>query len=1346
MKLAVAILVLVLLGLHASGQSAVQVCPNSGASGDDQGCLSLQQALGNVSSDSTLVLEQGVHYIGEFQLVQSLHNVSIVGVNSTDPESVTVTCANSVGLSFINMTDLTIGGITVDGCGLSGDNLVESIAILNQIIRNFYDIPRGVRIGMFFGHCEHLVIYQTTVTNTSGVGIVGINIIGQSQFSNLQFLYNSQTGNCSEEIVNRTLSEEELRRMVEDRYKTIGGGLFLLYEDYIPEFQVPYSQQQHAIGISDSLFLGNSECTFAYNFEINYMFSSGFQMFDHGIGGSGGLTLVLSQLHYGVNVSSTTVRFQENMASYGSGTHVTIYSGVTNTHVSFDNCNYLDNGVTAVTALHDTFVVGCGGMSIFNDVVLPFNVSAPDYIPERNVSVRIVDTDFRRNKAPLTGALSIYSLYTSAVSNLKDVVSFLIEGCTFEENESFLASAIGVTEQKFSGRNVGIQTVVKNSTFISNKISSGDENVALTISQSAGVIDLQNVNLTLESDCFFLCNDGTAIRGQQTIVSIDGSTTFERNTGIYGGALHLEEFSYLVLIRNSRLYFKGNVGRINGAAIFVNFLGAHNSPRLSGGYQDCFLLFDYDFAGYGNFTDINSTGVYIEFHGNLSPVGSIIFGSSLSTCYWSANLQLQNPDFTVFEILARDYPDVFNFTDQDTVGLQNVGTPARRLVVEDLQLKYIASPGEVFRLNVSAYDNFQQNIPNVVKSYISSDKPQVLKKSTTTSTVGNNSFAPLAGGTASIVPAKVLGDPHQNLTVIVYSTDNGGQVSAQVTVELVDCSVGFNYENKSCECDQKFEDERISCNIDSQMLILPESLWIGPVGSDHQLAVHGCIGFCKPHELSLKVYPDVHRIDFDSQCAEEFNRGGVLCGTCKENFSVSLGSRRCKECSNAGIALILLFIALGILLVFAISFLQITITAGYINGAILYANIVSLYAAALTPEQTYGRFVLAFFLSLNFGIETCFYNGLTGLQRVSWQLIFPLYLFILMLIIKCFAKMKWFNKSRTVGLSTIQAFATLYILCYVSVLESSVELLGSVTITSINGNTSYTGWIIDPSVEYFKNGHGFLAVVACLLIVFYVLPLPLMLLFPKVLYRTKYLRNFKPFYDAFYDPFEPSFRFWLGLRLMFRWIPFALAFAVSHPINTFVTAFLTVILLFIQLMVRPFKRTRRNLIDALFLLILIFQFSGAVFFTAVEVTNPDKRESIEQASSVYTTVLYSLASLLFFAVCLFHVYIRFPKLQQCCRRNKGKQRKASTFGSANSAEAEEVYNESYEDLDKQLDGSLAVDSSMPQPPVMYQASELREPLLDDLGSVEVVAVAANQSRVETRQGGNRRSVKSVTTN
>ena len=79
-----------------------------------------------------------------------------------------------------------------------------------------------------------------------------------------------------------------------------------------------------------------------------------------------------------------------------------------------------------------------------------------------------------------------------------------------------------------------------------------------------------------------------------------------------------------------------------------------------------------------------------------------------------------------------------------------------------------------------------------------------------------------------------------------------------------------------------------------------------------------------------------------------------------------LGSRTCRQCSNWHILLFPVFIMIGVLAIIFIKYLNVTITAGFINGAIFYSNIVSLYESTLVPGGTLinGAIVLVSFPTL----------------------------------------------------------------------------------------------------------------------------------------------------------------------------------------------------------------------------------------------------------------------------------------------------------------------------------------------------------------------------------------------
>ena len=103
-------------------------------------------------------------------------------------------------------------------------------------------------------------------------------------------------------------------------------------------------------------------------------------------------------------------------------------------------------------------------------------------------------------------SLIIFSHYNSGVNSINEVVNVYIDGCVFLGNTALLGSAILIYECKISGLDVGMQVSIKDTDFIKNVILTADRDAVVTISQSAGTVDIRNVNVTFCGNCSFIDN------------------------------------------------------------------------------------------------------------------------------------------------------------------------------------------------------------------------------------------------------------------------------------------------------------------------------------------------------------------------------------------------------------------------------------------------------------------------------------------------------------------------------------------------------------------------------------------------------------------------------------------------------------------------------------------------------------------------------------------------------------------------------------------------------------------------------------------------------------------------
>ena len=223
---------------------------------DSFDCLSLSDALRTVSSNTTLYLDPGTHLIDQFIPICGLRNVSIVGVGGGgDRIEAVITCANNVGLTFVNITNLTIMNVRIENCGLTGQNLTDTLDLLDEVVEIFFEVPSGATIAVFLGHVENLTMQHTVVTNTSGLGLVGINVIGTSFISQVNFTFNIRPASCTFLNGSSSITEAAIDS------GRIGGGAYFLYQDYSPAYQNMHHNQQYSLSIDESNFIKNSECT-----------------------------------------------------------------------------------------------------------------------------------------------------------------------------------------------------------------------------------------------------------------------------------------------------------------------------------------------------------------------------------------------------------------------------------------------------------------------------------------------------------------------------------------------------------------------------------------------------------------------------------------------------------------------------------------------------------------------------------------------------------------------------------------------------------------------------------------------------------------------------------------------------------------------------------------------------------------------------------------------------------------------------------------------------------------------------------------------------------------------------
>ena len=301
-------------------------------------------------------------------------------------------------------------------------------------------------------------------------------------------------------------------------------------------------------------------------------------------------------------------------------------------------------------------------------------------------------------------------------------------------------------------------------------------------------------------------------------------------------------------------------------------------------------------------------------------------------------------------------------------------------------------PGQILKIPVVLYGQRDGSVPGIVRG-------ELVNKSQ------GAHFAPLQ-------ETQTTGYSCTNLLYTIFSLEHYELILLRVdglifneeksfiliNVTLLPCPPGFQLSNLTaqCECNPLLKERGLSCNISGTAPLVQrtKSVWISIHPSRNDTILHdNCpLDYCKPTPLWLQLeHPD-------EQCA--YKHSGLLCGRCKFNLSLAIGTSQCLECTNIHLTLLLPFALASLMLVLFLIVCNLTVSMGTINGLIFYANIVCInHAFFFRTPQTFDlkvfQHVLAIFIAwinLYLGVETCFFNGMDAYIQTWLQFAFPFYI------------------------------------------------------------------------------------------------------------------------------------------------------------------------------------------------------------------------------------------------------------------------------------------------------------------------------------------------------------------
>ena len=387
--------------------------------------------------------------------------------------------------------------------------------------------------------------------------------------------------------------------------------------------------------------------------------------------------------------------------------------------------------------------------------------------------------------------------------------------------------------------------------------------------------------------------------------------------------------------------------------------------------------------------------------------------------------------------------------------------------------------------------------------------------------------------------------------------------------------------------------------------------------------------------------------DIDSQCSS--GHTGIMCGACKPGYSRIFGEPfEChKGCKNSSIPLTLfILLTSGILVVFIIMTLNLTVTEGTLNGLLVYTMVIQTHYSYFPDNPSaFGRvcWVLLSMINLTFGLKTCFFEGMDGYQQI-WALFAQTFYFLFIMAMIVALSRKFIFFTRLFGRNIVKVLATLAFLLYTNLVFATIVTFQYATLYIHDSNgTRYSKliWYHDGNILYFGCKHiplFIIAFICAVVMLFFMISLLLIQCLQKrsELLCFRWVERLRPFYEAFTGPCHDSYRFWPGFILFMRSGLYVMNFLIPaysdalFRIKMLVTATMFVIIMSLACIFPQgvYKRWLLNILEFSFYLNLCIT-SGFLGL------NYNRHRNI---SAVYTSVCISAFS--FIGILTYHFYSR----------------------------------------------------------------------------------------------------------
>lgn len=724
------------------------------------------------------------------------------------------------------------------------------------------------------------------------------------------------------------------------------------------------------------------------------------------------------------------------------------------------------------------------------------------------------------------------------------------------------------------------------------------------------VLEFSHVgNISFLGNSNFQYNIGSVLRVIDSALHLYDRFICNNNRAHKGGCINARGWSYIHFHNKLVATFSSNSAIVSGGVIFAesNLINTVQLP------QSCVFQFD----------SYNSTSlIFSDNHAKVA--GSAIYAEPIFNC--SVFEYNRSISYTL-----GDYKKFMIFWPESNSKLNNISTIPKhfQVIIDGGQATNLNKiyPGWNLSLTLRSVDVIGRSVHSTVRvTCIVTDQSMIgfgsqFKQSLVFEVPEydkDNAIIDLSINTLSpLSTAMVLFEVIENPTLTKLFN-----VSFQPN-----CSFGFSFNHVigGCECEKPLtmfpnilqsSNIKFSCNKyqwELSRIFVITNTWLG-LGMNNSIVQFSLS--CLPEQCNADtryiayVINDqgVHIADnnnnTNSVCL--YNRVGVLCGECEKGKSLTLGSAKCKECSNWWLLLIPIPLSAGVILVFIIYITDLTLWTGRFNSIIFFSQIshaglfdIISYSHIYSNTESLKFMVvigsvLLEIMGLGFGslsstYSICLFNGMRQTHILYISILTPIY-FLLLVVVVGIASRKCMWLSTKIASSSVQVIVTIAHLTFSQLLQFIIDVFTSAKVynnsQSQNEDTIDIVWYFDGSERFMRGNHRILAIVCIVLGAPLIFTYFFFLLFTKTLLKHSLFANtyLRPFYEAIHAPYKPSKEYFFTLRLI-KLIVIYVVYAfyrASNPLAIYAwTTPLLIIYLILQVTLKPYKRDIITFIDSL---------------------------------------------------------------------------------------------------------------------------------------------------------------------